>query len=66
MTNQEERRFRLNEILKAVPKDISKEKFLAQQMFKWGFARRTILEYVNTLIKAEYIKEVDGRLQKTR
>lgn len=63
MTNNEDRIFRLNEILHLVPKKkILKNKFIAQQMFKWGFARRTMLEYVNTLISAEYIKEEDDNI----
>ena len=64
MTNNAERQFRIREVLKACPqKEILKEKFMAQQIIKWGFARRTILEYLNALIMADHIQEAkDGTI----
>jgi len=61
MTNNAERQWRIQEVLKDCPqKEISKEKFMAQQIVKWGFARRTIMEYVNALITADFI-QTDGK-----
>ena len=61
MTNQEERSFRITEILKAIPNlETEKEKFVAKQMIKWGFSRRTTLEYLNCLIAAGHVKEEEG------
>ena len=65
MTNQEERSFRIQEILKATPNiETEKEKFVAKQMIKWGFARRTVLEYLNCLIAAGHVKEEEGFIWK--
>lgn len=53
MTNTEERKTRLEKILKLVPeKSIETDKFIAKIMVKWGFSRRTILEYITCLITA--------------
>ena len=63
MTNSEERRFRMETILGDMPeRPIEKEEVVARIMFKWGFSRRTTLEYVKTLIIATKIKEDAGRI----
>jgi len=63
MTNQEERQFRMTELMKEIPNlETKKEKFVAKQMIKWGFARRTVLEYLNCLIAAGLVKEEEGEI----
>ena len=58
MTNNAERQFRITEVMKLCPqKEILKEKFAAQMICKWGFSRRTIMEYLNALIMAGHLQE---------
>jgi len=60
-TNSQERSWRLNKILTQIPqKEISKDKLIAQIMIKWGFSRRTALEYLNTLISVGFVQEGAG------
>ena len=64
MTNQEERKFRINSIYGAVPKkEIEKKKFIAKMMISWGFAKRTVMEYITALFDAGMIQEnVEGTI----
>lgn len=42
---------------------VYKEKTIADLSLRWGSARRTVLEYINTLVKGDYIgeeKDLDG------
>lgn len=63
MAKPKERMKRLREILEIVKKiskkgeAVSKEKLIARLGFEWGISRRTALEYIDTLVKGEYIIE---------
>ena len=60
-TNSQERRWRINQILAQIPQtEVSKDELFAQIMIKWGFSRRTILEYLNNLISAGFVQEGSG------
>lgn len=60
----EKRKKRSQKILNTVRENpwIEKEKLIALCSLEWGTARRTILEYINTLIAAEVIKADNGKL----
>ena len=66
MTNEHKRKERMSEIAKGIREgtkkhgSVDKEKLIAQVMMYYGTSRRTTLEYINTLIKADYVK-VDGK-----
>ena len=59
-----ERLAKINEIFEAIKRRPHlKSKAIAIHMLKYGTSRRTTLEYVNVLIDAEKIQEVEGLLQ---
>lgn len=64
-SDRENRRLqKINEILTLIKKEKQTKKFvIANIMIKYGTARRTAGEYVNVLINARKIKEVEGILR---
>ncbi|MCK5563500.1 hypothetical protein KAI30_04940 [Candidatus Bathyarchaeota archaeon] len=64
---EKERLDKINEILYMVRAEpVTKKYAIAQIMLKYGTSRRTTLEYINCLIDAEKIEEVEGLLQVKR
>lgn len=66
INREKERLAKINEILEMIQKKKQlKKKIIALVQLKFGTSRRTALEYVNVLIDAEKITEVEGILQKS-
>lgn len=65
--NREAERLRkINEIFELVSSSrmpMKKKFVIGQHMYRYGTSRRTALEYVNVLLDAEKIEEVEGKLQ---
>lgn len=68
VNREQERLNKINEMLHIIlsGKQTNKNKVIATIQLRHGTSRRTALEYVNVLIDAGKIKEVDGRLQSSR
>lgn len=62
-TNSQERKFRINEILKRISvKETPKNKVLGKIMFDWGVSKRTALEYLEVLLLSGFAQEGAGNV----
>ena len=60
MTNQNERLWRMNEILAMIPThEIDREDFISKMMVRWGLSRRILTEYLKALKSNDMIRGWD-------
>ena len=63
VTNTQERAWRMDEIRKGISKKkTNKQEVIAQIMCKWGFSRRTVMEYLSCLLMAKHLHEGEGMI----
>ena len=69
MTNEQERKYRINTCATAIKQatekfgNCGKEKLIAQLGIQMGISRRTALEYISMLVGSEMVNETAGILK---